>query len=232
MEYAVGLSAPKIINVDGNTFSSKPIHRIEEKLVSVLNITTLTGLVDYIKTNRDELDIAETIIQITDTASVRFISIPNKDRNRECYVEAAAVLPVIRFGGWYDLEDFNILLQSSFEQTEDRDLLLKYVSNISDDSSVKTLDDGTTQQVTAKTGITTVANVRLPNPATLKPYRTFQEVEQVESEFIFRIRKDNKGVECALFEADGGAWKIKCRSVVKEYLNQALDGVDSIVIIG
>lgn len=46
---------------------------------------------------------------------------------------------------------------------------------------------------------------------TLKPYRTFREMDQPESPFVLRVWKDNEGVRLAVFEADGGAWKIKAR---------------------
>jgi hypothetical protein len=43
----------------------------------------------------------------------------------------------------------------------------------------------------------------------LSPYRTFREVAWPESEFVFRLRSRGGGVpECALFEADGGKWKL------------------------
>ena len=51
------------------------------------------------------------------------------------------------------------------------------------------------------------------------PYRTFIEVEQPESKFIFRMRE---GGACALFEADGGAWKLDAQNAVYEYLKDRL----------
>jgi hypothetical protein len=55
---------------------------------------------------------------------------------------------------------------------------------------------------------------------TLAPYRTFREVEQPRSEFLFRLRNkapDNLP-ECALFEADGGRWKLDAMLTIKEWL--------------
>ena len=51
-----------------------------------------------------------------------------------------------------------------------------------------------------------MADVKVPNPVTLRPFRTFIEVEQPESKFIFRMRE---GGRCAIFEADGahGSWR-------------------------
>lgn len=39
------------------------------------------------------------------------------------------------------------------------------------------------------------------------------------------------GVQCALFEADGGAWKIDAVSSIHEYLIRNLEGFDNIIVI-
>ncbi len=59
----------------------------------------------------------------------------------------------------------------------------------------------------------------VPNPVILAPYRTFPEIEQVESKFIFRMQE---GPNAALYEADGGAWKNEAMRRIKEYLVENL----------
>ena len=70
-----------------------------------------------------------------------------------------------------------------------------------------------------KTGVASRGNAKVPNPVQLSPYRTFVEVEQPESKFVFRMRE---GARCGLFEADGGAWKLEAMNNIKEYLKEAL----------
>lgn len=53
----------------------------------------------------------------------------------------------------------------------------------------------------------------------LKPYRTFNEVDQPESEFLVRL---SEGGYVALYEADGGAWTLQARRNVADYLKTAL----------
>lgn len=66
----------------------------------------------------------------------------------------------------------------------------------------------------------------------LRPYRTFLEVEQPESAFVFRMKQDNYGsVMCAVFEADGGAWKMDATQAIKEYLQRELDGMPQFTVI-
>lgn len=48
----------------------------------------------------------------------------------------------------------------------------------------------------------------------LRPYRTFQEVEQPEGLFLIRI--DEHGI--TFTEADGGMWRLTARKTVREYL--------------
>ncbi|MBE6905330.1 MAG: hypothetical protein E7476_03565 [Ruminococcaceae bacterium] len=49
----------------------------------------------------------------------------------------------------------------------------------------------------------------------MKPFRTFLEVDQPESEFLLRLRPGDKEsgtqAEIGLFEADGGAWKLMAK---------------------
>ena len=72
----------------------------------------------------------------------------------------------------------------------------------------------------------------MPNPVTLCPFRTFVEVKQPESRFVFRMRQsEGRGVECAVFEADGGAWKNAAMSNVKEYLKKELEGFSQYTVI-
>ena len=59
----------------------------------------------------------------------------------------------------------------------------------------------------------------VPNPVLLKPYRTFIEVQQPESAFIFRMQD---GPRAALFEADGGAWRIEAMENIRAYLAKEL----------
>lgn len=60
------------------------------------------------------------------------------------------------------------------------------------------VDDGVSQVATARSGVASVGKVVVPNPISLRPYRTFLEVEQQESDFVFRM---HEGPKLALFGA-------------------------------
>jgi hypothetical protein len=53
----------------------------------------------------------------------------------------------------------------------------------------------------------------------LKPIRTFRELDQPASDFIFRVKN---GGGFALFEADGGAWKIAAINAIAAWLKNRL----------
>lgn len=52
----------------------------------------------------------------------------------------------------------------------------------------------------------------------VKPYRTFQEVDQPESPFLIRVSE--RGI--SFTEADGGMWKLKARETIKAFLEERL----------
>jgi len=73
-----------------------------------------------------------------------------------------------------------------------------------------------------------VSDVLVPNPVVLAPFRTFPEVIQPESKFIFRMQS---GPQAALFEADGGAWRNEAMGRIKTYLEEQLNVIESIRVI-
>lgn len=230
LEYLVNLGEKKepIIELDQGTFSRVSLSRVTEPVASKLTVSTLTGLVDYIKTNVDKLE-GKLLIQVKSPEEVTLYSPLNADREREKYVSAEAILPNnVVYDRFLDTERFNIMLQSAFVDDEDKSKLLKYTALITDDTVKNFGDDGISQKVTVKTGVVSVSDAVVPNPVTLAPFRTFPEVEQPESKFIFRMKE---GPSAALFEADGGAWRNKAILSIKQYLQEELKELENIEII-
>lgn len=219
LQYIASLANTKIENVDGQEFSTQPLHLIKQATPECLNVRNLSGFVDYLKSNFDGP--VELMIQVTSPTEVRAFTSFNRDFERNVLIHANALLPDFDFGHWYDTESFNIKLQSVFVSNEDRDIMLKVVGNIKEEQVRSTGDDGVSQLVTAKSGVATVGDVKVPNPVKLAPYRTFVEIEQPSSDFVFRMKD---GPRCALFEADGGAWKLQAMQNIKNYLQKELDG--------
>ncbi len=76
--------------------------------------------------------------------------------------------------------------------------MLAYISNVRTISEATSMVDGAAQSVEVKTEIASKAIKMFPNPVILRPYRTFIEVEQPASQFIFSVRSENGKMQCPL----------------------------------
>lgn len=217
----------EIIEVDGRKYSTGSLHKVTEPIPSSIELNTLTGLVDFIK-DAGDVEAKNLICHIESPSKVHLYSKLFGDfAQRKKYLFITALPLDIRFEHFLSSEKMNIMLQSCFvsdpEQhhenykVTDKGLLLKYTANITHTVEAGIDDDGTSQAVSMRSGISSKTNVVLPNPVTLRPYRTFSEVEQPASQFVFRVNKD---LEFGLFEADGGVWKNEAMLSIKAYLEK------------
>ena len=106
--------------------------------------------------------------------------------------------------------------------TPDLETILKVAGNVEAKTTANYGDDGVSQKTTIKQGIASKTDVLVPNPVTLIPYRTFLEVEQPGSEFVFRIKDSGGAPAFMLVEAEGGLWKHEAMQNVKDFLANAL----------
>lgn len=227
LEYIVGLKKPEIVKQGGGVYSDKPLHQIKKSDFPTLKMNTLESIVRYVQKVGDErqkedYDANEPIIvHIESAICVALKDLANVgDGKRDCMVLATAEVPKFQYGEFYDAEGFNIALQSKFLDTEDKATILQVVGNLKEDAVRTMTDDGVSQVTAVRTGVATVADVKVPNPVSLRPFRTFIEVDQPESRFIFRMRE---GGRCAIFEADGGAWKLEAKKNIYNYLAEQLE---------
>jgi hypothetical protein len=190
-----------------------------------IKATTLTSLVDYIKESREELR-DRMIIQVVSATKVLLYSGLLAERDRETLFEVNALMPQFEYGREYDQESFLVAMQSCFQKTDDREAVTIMASNIVNTQQGTFSDDGVSQQAIIKTGVTTKDAAFVPNPVSLIPYRTFLEVPQPASDFVFRISEGRGGAPAfKLVAADGGLWKSQAVDNVKNYLVKALADV-------
>ena len=226
IEKILSLAPYKAEEINGRTYSNGPagISPIKAPKAETLYINTLTGIVDYAP-NKGILD----MLHIASHNTVHHVNAAYDDNwlSRSTYLTAAHESPVFRFGQFLNVEDFIINLQAMFVQDENTAAILRIVGNLKDESVTQFSDDGTTQAVTAKAGISRVEQVALPNPVTLRPYRTFMEIEQPASTFVFRMQSGQGVVKpsCALFEADGRMWQLEAIQSIKKWLAEKIPGI-------
>lgn len=233
LQYIVGLGKAEEHVINGACYSDKPLHRIDTYYpkADAIEMHTLTSLVDYIKSEVDEMP-PRMIVEVKSPMEVELYSQLDPNRDRESLVVASARVPGFEFDRFVEHEKFCINLQSKFIPSDDRELILKFAGTVEAGSISEYGDDGVTQKATIKTGLASKGDAIVPNPVCLRPYRTFLEVEQPESAFVFRMKQDSYGsVMCAIFEADGGAWKMDATQAIKEYLQRELDGMPQFTVI-
>lgn len=232
---AVQAEKPETIEINGRTYCNKNLTRYDKpELADPIKATTLTSLIDYIKESRDELR-ERMIIQVVSATEVRLYSGLLEERQREELFVVNALLPRFDFGQQYDQESFLVSLQACFQKSDDREAVAILASNIVNTQQQTFSDDGVTQQAVIKTGITTKEQALVPNPVRLIPYRTFLEVEQPASDFIFRISEGRGGEPSfKLVAADGGVWKSQAVDNVKDFICEQLKDIpdrDKITVI-
>lgn len=229
-----GLAGPKVIEVEGKSFSNESLVEVKPDpapLPKVISIHTLTGLIDYIRGDLD--DAKKYVIHVLNQEEVCLYGELETDfGRRKKYCEAIYEEKGFEFGSWMDQEQMVINLQAQFVMTKELSEVLKQVSNVADESRLKQVDDGISQEVSLKTGIGRLENATLKNPVSLAPYRTFPEIEQIESDFILRMKKSDAGsIYFALFQSGGAAWKLEAVHRIRDYLLEHLGDVANIVVM-
>lgn len=219
----------EIIEVGDWTYVTRPVFDPPpSRVTEAFEVNTLSGLVDYIERGKDDFGNG-LIVHVKSESKVEVVSnYWGRFKQRDQYA-CASVQDLFghsgssfAFGRFQKVEDFIIGVQAFFVDTDDRAALLKVVGSIKEETVKNTGDDGVSQMVTAKSGIHRVEDVQVPNPVVLRPFRTFREIEQPASPFVLRLQN---GPTCALFEADGGIWRLTAIQAIKAYLTDNLEGV-------
>lgn len=220
------LAKAEIITVDGRPYSTKGLVAIEDPTPKAFGVHTLTGLVDFIL-GIDSITGLKAMFHVVNPTTVDIVgAIEGPFKKRDCFARASHNNPTFRFGSWMDLETFIINIQAGFVPDDMTAAILKVVGNLKDETVTNFADDGRTQAVTAKSGVSMVSKVAVPSPVTLQPFRTFMEIEQPASSFIFRMKQQANGQPpaCALFEADGMAWQLEAMQRIKAWLQKETKG--------
>ena len=221
----------KYVAYKGNFNRVRPVEPEEEKQPAAFETFSLQGLVDFIKTDVDGLfgnPERRHIVRVTNVNKVEVFSpVTGFFKKRYLVAVCNALVPQIPFDKYMDAESFQIMVQTRFEESDNRALVLKLSGSLRSEQTMQTADDGVSQKVTINKGVATAADVTVKNPVSLTPLRTFYEVKQPSSPFVLRFNEDS---EVALFEGDGGAWKLKAVKNIKEWLEAELAGYNVEII--
>ena len=181
----------------------------------------MTGLDSIVKLIRNELEMLEALpvyIRVDGAEAVSVFTSYAAYMDRDSLYSATCDVPGF-WEGFREPEQAIIELRSKFAPDEGVNYLLDLLSRINKENGVTTRDNGVSQEVEARSGISLKQMVQVKPRVTLCPYRTFLEVNQPESEFILRLDEDGN---VGLFEADGGMWKMEAKRRISAYFEENL----------
>lgn len=206
---------------------TKKVHQPEK-----LRVRNLSGIVDFVKSNIDKLELKELLVHVVSHEFVYLSSNLKDQEKRKDYMVATIedYTTGFSYGAKMDTETFIIQSQTKFVQDEAMKSIQRSVGNMSDNVAQSQSDDGISQSITVKGGIQMVSKETLPNPVILKPFRTFAEIDQPASKFVLRTHSKTKEGETSvsLSEADGGFWKFNAIVNIKDYFKNSLPEISVI----
>jgi hypothetical protein len=226
------------VNIDGMEFSPNKLHPAYfEPRPEPMRLSTLAGLADLIDSGVDDEFLVkdDLMIHVADYATARLYGPMNGiDRRRDLFAEVLLdnYLETFPFGRFMPNEEFQIKLRAQFVQTDDQVALLDFISRLTVQDELGVSDDGTSQTAHVRRGMSgALSDEKIaPSIVTLKPFRTFREIEQVEGKYLFRMKADsNKIPSLALFEAGGGQWRLEAVKRIREWFLEHIDGIAVIV---
>ena len=220
IEKIVELGQPNLIQKYGIDYTDKRLFPVQLPKVETLEFHSLDGFINTLRVEYQNFQPPVLVNVFSETLVKCYAGIQkDTDRQRELPYVVQIHPEHIPFESKLDYESMMILLRSKFVQTPELADLVKTLGSITEENSSTTSDDGFTQNVVVRKGIAMKENKTLNPIVKLRPFRTFNEVEQPESEFLIRL---SDGGRVALYEADGGAWALQARKNVAKYLSEKL----------
>lgn len=222
VEKIASMSGLQTTTIGDLTYTDRQSHLVTEPSIARVTVHTLTGLVTAVQAKLDAILPAAYVLLVEDCSTVVLErrETDRYGRRQELVRAALSDGQPFTFGKFLDREEFVIGIQSRFQETEDLKEVLKVASNLTASLVAQAEDDGVSQKTTVKQGVNLKEEVKVKGRVSLKPYRTFREIEQPASDFVFRLRSSGGGIPgCALFEADGGKWQLDAVLAIKRWLD-------------
>lgn len=215
----ISLKQTQAFEIGGQTYTDGHLTRIPPHVdrPECITVSGLDGVCKLIRTEMEKVGVT-ILVQARSYKTVEVMTTYLPDFSRNALYRAEADVPGLRTG-FRDRETALIELRSLFIPNEGTQYLLDLLSRITDEKSVSSKDNGVTQVVEARQGVALNAVVEVKPRILLRPFRTFLEVEQPESEFLLRVDAD-KGI--GFFEADGGVWQLEAKRNIADYFGRHL----------
>ena len=228
LQYLVSLAGPKTFEVDGRTWASQKLEPVVYEAPRLhpnpIKLGSLNALANMIRIEMDDYELRKKyipfplFIRIEDPVTISvFTRLDDREDREKLYLVKQEDVNFAE--GWREPQKAIIELRSRFIPNEGREYLLNLLAKIKNSKEVEMKDTGVSQEVVVTQGISLLGKETVKPIVPLMPFRTFREVNQPQSDFIFRIGDDGR---VGLFEADGGIWKMEAKDNIAEFLCNAL----------
>ncbi len=177
--------------------------RPEFDTVHVQTIEGIFGFLDYLK-NPSQMMLE--FINVESATEIKVIGRVTPGTAHRLLAVAEARTKQFPYGKQLSLEDFVLSVQVCFKDSHDKAELLSAVSKVVQDSRIVQEDDGITQTIEVKSGVSLKENKRINPVRRLEAFRSFPGFASPEATFLFRAHKDEKGVKFSLTDMEGDNW--------------------------
>lgn len=220
----------KVIDVNGDKYATQEIYSVEPKEYrpSKIQVNSLESIIMLVRKEAVKYTDKNIFVQVEDAKNVSVFTTYDEKNRRDFLYHAKADVVDIPVDYWVDKDNLLISINSVFIQSEDVDYVKELLNRVTEESKVVSTDNGLGQSVEVNKGIALKDNIQIRNRVKLRPYRTFIEIEQPESEFILRA---DSGARFLLKSADGGAWQLKAKESIKAHLEESLRDLESVIIM-
>lgn len=179
------MSSRRPIDRDGHTYTLNrdgcPVEvRPELDEPEEIQVNSLDALAHLIR--NDSCDLPLFVSAMTATKVEAFCALEPEDRwiRKRLYRAVATDIP-----GWdpetiLPFDEATVALMTRFQDSPDREYCIQLLSQISTGAKVTYTDNGIASTIVTQKGAALAENMRIKPLVKLRPYRTFQEVEQPE----------------------------------------------------
>lgn len=226
---------PPTVNTYGEgdralTYSNRTLIPVMEPTDSAEEVITLTGLVDLMKAKINGAGWGNLYVHVESPKRVSVSQLTcDKWGRRQTHI--VCTLPDygrFQFGQYMGQEAFIIGVNAFFdrEKSVDMDNILSIAAKLKAELVSEGEDNGLSQSVTLRKGPVLAEKTIVKKIVKLRPFRTFREVEQPESAFIFRLKShEGELPSLALHVADAEMWQATAMQSIKAYLASNLEGL-------
>ena len=174
LQYLVGLRENKTYEINGDTYSDNRLELVPKKIWrrSCMEVGSLDAIVKMI--HAELRDYKDTVglplyIQVDSYNSIEVVTRCDEQEQRMTPYSARCRDAEFK-EGWRDQQSAIIELRSRFLPTQDSEYLLNLISRINNEQGVQSTDNGVSQTVTAKSGVS------LMTTETVKPRLAHSEL--------------------------------------------------------